>query len=104
MSTLQTCWREDGTRGVLRADCVRSSLTCRPWGCVRPLWAPLSALSISQGQREQRFSLGHGPEQGQLSWRGLNELPVCVLATYMLPFGGGGGLPSPGKPAQLWLA
>lgn len=61
-------------------------------------------LFPSQEQQEQGFSLGHSPEQGQLSWRGLNELPVCILATYMLPFGAGGGLPSPGKPAQLWLA
>lgn len=62
-------------------------------------------LFPSLGEKQgQHLSLGHGPEQGQLSWRGLNELPVCILATYILPFGGGGGLPSPGIPAQLWLA
>lgn len=95
--------REDGTRKCPEHD-VCSSLSPGPRGCVRPLSGPPPALSIAQEQQEQCCSLGHSPEQGQLSWRGLNELPVWVLATYILPFGGGGGLPSPGKPAQLWLA
>lgn len=103
ISTLQTCWEAGWHRvGAQSITCFLLPDFQPPVAASDP--GQLAALSVSQEQQWERLSLGHGPGQGQLSWRGLNELPVCILATYIIPFWGGGGLPSPGTPAQLWLA
>lgn len=104
MSTLQTCWEGGWHKEGAPSTMCLLLLTLRPLWLFRPLSGLLSALSVSRGQQGPGLSLGHRPGQGQLSWRGLNELPVCILATYISPFWGGGGLASPGTPAQLWLA
>lgn len=60
-------------------------LVSDPWAHIR---TAVCSFHLS-GAARALPSLGPSPGQGQLSWRGLNELPVCILATYILPFGGG---------------
>lgn len=101
ISMVQICWEIRKAQSRCSENIGFALNYLQAPGAVSGPYQNCCLLFPSLEQEGQCLCLGLSLGWGQLSWRGLNELPVCILATFVLPFGEGVACPLLGHPPSF---